>query len=454
MTQKVDYKSLKDLTGEEILGKIKDKSLSVPKEERDTLVGFAQMDASKREDFLKGKYPEGDITQPKETPAATTGNFEIPQAPEPPKGEATPAHEPKTPEPKPGTEGYFTSASKQLMDDLLKKESQLKKQTATNSKLGRENKILRSELGEVKKQIADLKAVKEKEVDGNRPARPKLPRPKDFEDGVLDPAYAEAMEKYNDDIDVYENNLEAFSKSKEPEWFKPYADKLTKAEKAYEFSETRQQQEHEAFLNKSWEDMWNETMTLQKNLGLETTIDLRIINEYQQKVNNAFVKDANGKLVVDPVEAKQAESFLTNLSPKDKENYVKITKVVNNYFDFGEGYPRPMYPDLTKNAALLNAIERGGVDVSLFKPSSVSNQQRIDQLSAHQQKTENYAQPMSPAHMGSADPKLDSEQTQQEKMERLMEMNRTSRKNPAIMSDANFKTEFEKLRTELGMARK
>lgn len=459
---KVDYSKIADLSKAEITEKIRSGEIPTPPrgEEREKLLSFAAAEpgSDNRNKFLS----EIPAEQPDDQGGATPGD-----EPKPDSGNADlpgpPAKKPEIPAQSADTDdewlGYGNRESlidghkslKQSVDALQK---QVKDLRGSGGKLGRKVKDLETQLEERQKDLEEarkrLTDTKPTELDGDTGGKekPKRPDPGQFEDGEADPGYYEAMEKYNAERDTYIESMEnrvssLFSTVEQLEGKLQNVE--TKASKAHEFVSEETETRNQSQVLQGFDSMWDETRAFQKELGLNTSTDIRVINENWLAANNRNATDT---------ERKAAESYLKSLPQKDVEAFKRLAPVVNSMFDFSGGVPQKRYNSW--QACLWDTQTADGKPMAELFSDAVrpTNQPTPQQKAAMQRQREEQsgaARAMSAADYGSGDKGLNAPSGREEKLQRLKELNAMRAKNPrSFDGNSGQLQEYVSLAKELG----
>lgn len=468
MTQKVDYEKIKDLSGSQIMDSFKE--LNIPEfpegsKDREEFLKFAKLEPGSKERF--------DFINERKKPEET--HIEPPSDLEGPDNESAPSADPqeniKEPEgekitldhelKEPVVDNATASDDKpmvsveDLMNQIAKKDSEISNFRKQGGKSGRKIKELQKQIDELNSKINEQTSVSEPL---KKPSKPKRPKLKDYDNDPFDENYLSAMEQYDDKMDVYENQLERYY-FQEPDYVKSLRNELNdvknKSEQAYTYVSNSSQIEAENNKNKAWEDMWDKTKSIQEALNIKTSVDMKNINYYAKKLLNRDAVDANNYPIYTDAEIAEAQYFYNNLSKTDKENFEKTTKVVNSYFDFSNNLPKNKYDELDDDSVIMGIAKKNGLSVNGIKILKMSESEKADALSKKQKENENYVSGMDGSQIGVGDPKLGSEQSNEQKTNKLRDMAATVSKNPGVVKekhpsyDKAFAEEFSKLRFEL-----
>jgi hypothetical protein len=427
-------------------------------------MGFVKMENDARLAFIekkKGAASPGGKSgdEPGEEPGKKSDEPPAEPAPSDKKADGVGGDSPPpTPgeEPAEGEWGGYESKEKMLEAHTELREfaenlqSDLSKQRATNSRLGREVKEQKDQLSTVNTRLQELEAEK-KPAPVEKPTRPKKPKPDDFEEGIADPKYETAMQEYETGLDAYEEQREAYWEGKlstaEADFGKRVSELGSRVDKADEFvSETRGSQALTA-QEKAWNGMWEKTASFQKQLGLPTSVAIEKINPHALVRAGKDKKTEDGQPQYSDERIAEAEQFWKTLPDNDKKNFSKLVPVLNSFFDFGEGVPKAQYRTLAGCLSETGLVDKGYV---IHTPAPPSQRERDEALAAKQRESDGTARSMPADQAGGADKPLDGAQTWEEKFARLRELTEMRKERPrAFRDNPELLKEFNTLRSKL-----
>jgi hypothetical protein len=444
--KKLGVDDLLKLSKEDRLKAIKDGTAEIPSESKDP-------EGAKRwkEFYLSDpeKIPQKDSAP---APEAEPLKEEKKEQTEPPKDDIKPKEEkpPEAPEPKP--ESRFKSLE-EAEKAISEKESLINKQLESLSKLNQSSmansqlvKKLEADLEALKKAKKEEKVIEEIEIP-ELPEEPEAPDPTDNEkypEGVYDDKFIEADAKYRKDLNSYrkikkEHNVKLTDTLKKINEIRKEIEELKpQIEDVKKFKETSltQRMREETERNISSRDSIIEEM--QKNLGFETSVSWKRINDAALILNNEKA---------DPEARNIADSLIKSLSEEDKKQYQNLVKAASVVFE-NDGRPR-----YKPNSRLFRAaLEDEGFNFKEeFKKESPSPE--VDLTKVKQEKTAVSGIP--PDKIGGDENIQDK--TRDEKLERLKEIGKIldeiQHKGGSVKKEApNIWAEREKLMADLGVA--
>jgi hypothetical protein len=461
----VDYESIVEKPGEQILVMMNSGELSIPppgSPERAEFMDFVKMENDARLAFIekkKGAASPGDKPDESGDKPDESGKPPAEPAPSDKKADGV-GGEPPPPapgeEPAEGEWGGYESKEKMLEahTDLRASaeglQGDLAKQRATNSRLGREVKEQKDQLSTVNTRLQELED-KNTPAPVEKPTRPTKPKADDFEEGIADPKYETAMQEYETGLDTYEEQREAYWEGKlstaEANFDKRVSELGSRVDKADEFvSETRGSQAQTA-QEKAWSGMWEKTASFQKQLGLPTSVAIEKINPHALVRAGKDKKTEDGQPQYSEQRIAEADQFWKTLPDKDKENFNKLVPVLNSFFDFGEGTPKAQYRTLAGCLSETGLVDKGYV---IHTPAPPSQRERDEALAEKQRKSDGTAHSMPADQAGGSDKPLDGAQTWEEERTRLRELTEIRKEQPRRFRDnPELQKEFNTLRAKL-----
>jgi len=460
MAQKVtktdpkSYENLINTPTEDILKQVKSHDIEVLPADREQFLKFARLNPTERAEFIKAEFPapegsdnsslSGDTGDTSDTGAIDGSK---------PSGDGTPADTAQS-----GDDGSSPDSGDYLVQ-IDKLQAALNKQRAKNGETGQKVKALTEQLVETQKKL--------KELEENPPEPPKivempevpaLPDPEKYVQGTYDDEYKSAMENYQSELKDYSKKLKEYVNSSKPDWVKEIEDNLAeiqkKADAAHSFSENTLQEQVTTRADQAYQSMWSDVKEMQKLTGLDTKVSVDIINNSQKIVNAKDVKDGAGNPVYSDEEISSAQSVLSSLPAGDYDKYKKVVRIVSNQYGFDESGVPYKKMDLDSDLAWTAAIRKAGLtDVKMIIPNPPKSGDIAQRLSDTQNQ-----QSASPNHLSGSDlganEQLGQPTTTQEKQEKLLDMSKRINANRSLLNDKVFMQGFEKLRSELGLAKK
>lgn len=311
---------IKDMTTDDIRAKMRSGEIIPPKdlEERKKFIRFISQEPGSevRNSMLQELEPEG----PKSNDPPPEKEPESLEKP----GEKPPEKPPeRPPEQKPSKqwweelgyadEGQAGEKHKELLSDVSKKQEMIDRFNAERGTVGREKAELKKQLREAQEKLSEF----EKSNAPQKPQRPKRPSPDDFEDGQMDDKYLEAINKYEESMVTYEEQLDAYFESKLEGKPEPKPREEVPSENP-------------------WNEVFNDDIPqLQEKFGLKTTIPFSQIN-----ANKWIVENPRN---YSPDQVAEAKSFLEKVPPSDTEKFQKIVKAVSAKYDVVDSTPIKRY---------------------------------------------------------------------------------------------------------------
>lgn len=444
-TDPKSYESLLNIDGKELLAKIRSHEISVASPEREKFVNFAKMNADQRKEFVNSLVPKTSVSATPEKPDAAASGTPAPAhtdvkgvPPAPPSG--------KQDKPDAGSE-YID------LVEITKLQENLKKQRTTNSQLGQKVKALTEQLTELQTKLTESEKTKSPPVQLEMPDVPEMPDPEKYTEGLYDEGYKTAMSNYKSAVKDFHVKLSEYVKKVKPDYVAQIEQELNsvkkKTDEVYNFTAEvktdREQNEHK----RAWDGLWTEVEKIQKTTGLETPVPIEIINANQIILNNPKSHT--------PEEVATADKVIKSLPKEVYEKYQKITKVVTNLYDFDtDGKPVRNYSDLDDDLAWHVAIRKAGLDgeIKALKPVPLTPAEVSQRLADKQQKDNMAAAPMPASSIGASEEPLNQATTTEEKKRKLLDMAQRLKENPRLYNDKAFLSDFDKLRAEMGLARK
>lgn len=331
----IEYDALIKLTGEEITLKMKNGEIAVPPKGKDRIefLEFTSKTPEEREAWIKSRTGSPDPEPPVKK---EDGSEVVPDS----KVENTPVKKeddkPQTWWEKRGysTEDEATTAIDSLRDFASKQKENFDRLNADRGKLGKK-------LIDLEKEVSELRSKKpEERKDTSRPVRPKRPKASEFDDGVLDPKYHEALGNYEDQLSSYEVGLETYLLSAKPD----IENRLKKFEETIQSNETEKAKSH---VDTAFDEMWKEARTAQEEFGLKTSRDLKEINEV------AIVLDPKRANMYTDQERADADKLWKSYPEADRKAFVSMIEVISAQYDFSDGPPVKRFKN--RDAALIEA---------------------------------------------------------------------------------------------------
>jgi hypothetical protein len=433
----------------------------ITKEDRESILKFAGMTKEQRQAYVN------ELNGASQPPEAV-----VPPEPEPklPEIPATPPAAPAVP---PAVEDKPQEAESvsEFLERISAQNEEIKKHRAANSRLGQQNDSLNKQLEkllkdheDLRKQLGEIAAEKAPK----KPVRPKLPNPKDFEDGALDPKYHDKVNEYNAAIEQYDIQYEQYMDSKKPGYVTSLEEELRqvkpRVEEVVEYTTSTRNSQRQSEHERKWSDMWETAMAVQGDLGLKTSIPLKTINEQMTIVQNATAVDQNGNRIYSDAQVGAAQAFMTKLNVEDRKSYDNTVKLMSNLYRFDSSTPElydsffdPKKPEHRK-VMLQNAALKAGVDLSSFGTyvqAPMSEAERMAELAKRQQNENSQAMPGSA--VGASDPSVFNQKPKNEKISRLKELVAMAKGSPRLFKpgvpeyDQKLAEEYFKLRKELGV---
>lgn len=442
------YEGLLKESGEELLNKIRSGEIVVPKSEsREDFIKFVGLDENGRNEFIKSIKPvSGDEkVKPDESgkkPDEISGDSSIP----PETGDTESGKKPdspKTPE----------QAHQELLEKVGVLTNEVNKHRGNAGKLGKQVKDLNKSLEEARNTIAELqKSTTPSAKDA--PVMPDMPDPDDFVEGYMDPDYKDAQIKHHKAMKKFYEELAEYQKSTKPTWAQELSEQIDKTTKIVDNVKLSSEKNE---YDTAWSGLWSEAAKIQKLLGLSTSMDIKVINDNQIIKNNKDAKDSDGNPYYTQDVINSALLFLDKVSDEDYDKFSKVTKIINQLYTVDEsGMPNRNFQDKDENVSMQAAIALAGLtgQVKALEMTEPSNADLADRLSKKQATNSNLSTGMPASEVGAHDDRLISELTTTEKQEKLLDMNKKIRSNQSLLKDTQFMESFNKLRADLGVARK
>jgi hypothetical protein len=399
---------IKDFSDKEITEKMRSGEIVPPKrgtQEREVFNRFLAMKKEEREKFLSESQSPAPPSPPKE---GGEKKDEIPVTPPAPPVVPVPPTPPEPPKKAWYEElGYENEdKAKESHKKILELNNQLQAIIdSLNSKEGKRGdqiKALTEERERLLKELGELRKSSQPVVE--KPKRPKRPNPKEYENGMLDEKYVEAVEHYETEIEAY------IEKSNE----------FLKESLKREISETLPKQTPQVIVEPQNDDgaLWDKLFDkdipeFQKRYSLDTTVPIR-------RISDSFnVVDPKSKAT--PQERAIAQAFLDSVPKKDIDAYHKVRQAVEIAYDFSSGVPISRY----------RSIEGALYDYELIGEGKAFNVVRPVQLSAEEErsarerarlKNEKDVSAIPAFNLAGSDKKLSEYRTDDEKKARLQEL--------------------------------
>lgn len=444
------YQELVNVSGEKLNSMIANHELTIPKPEREDFFKFVKMNPEERTAFVSKLSPIPDSNAAGAQPDPKSGSVQ----PVPPQSGVGIPPVPPVPAsgPKPETGSEY-------LVDIDKLQTSLKAQRAKNGELGQTVKTLKEREAELLKQIENLQKATPSAQADTMPVMPDLPDPDKYVEGIYDEEYKKAAAKYRDDLKQYNANLNTYFSSKKPAWAEELSQKLesvkTKAEQASAYVEQTTQNLSASRVETALNDMWQDVKALQSAVGLKTSVPIDILNRNQIIVNSQSIKNSDGSPLYSAEEVAAATNVIKSVPEKEYENFKSMVKIVGNLYKFDvDGTPMPMY-DIDKDLAWQAAIRKAGISgLTAVVPKPLKPDEMSDRLSQQQHQQAQYPDSMNGSQIGASDDSIRSPSGTLEKQKQLLEMAQRIQKNPSLLRDRKIVEEYDKLRQELGLARK
>lgn len=450
LKDKVSFHNLKDLSPEEISKKLKASEFGVSPEEADMFKEFATAAPgseirlkilSDRKETPPGIVPGSDeVVIPPVDAAITPEVVSVEIDPDDPT--AVVPDKPKALEPK---EEEIVETSVIPIDKYAEALQERDSHRKSNSKLGNENRELKAKLAEIQKQLAEKAAAAEPEVVSMEAPIP--PSPDDFDEGLYSADYIKAQSKYAKDYSEYVKQ----SSNIPPAWAKKLMDEVetikTKVEPAYNYATTEQQTRAETIQEKGWNDMWENTVELQKKLNLSTgNLTPQQLNYYVLRQGNPLDKDRNPIYPASEVEG--ARNFMKEVPKEVNDNFDKLSKVINSYYNFDGDIPVKS-SDIRDEFLIPAIIDKLGLKINTIVPVKDSKPS-VGDLSKHQIKVSQSESALPATELGANTDTLNNSLSVDQKIERYNRMAKAFLKNPhQCKKNLNWMAEYEALEKEM-----
>jgi hypothetical protein len=335
--------SVKDLTKEEVVAKMRSGELIPPKKgaERDEFFKFIDMSKEQREAHLSGDKP---------------ANPPAPAVPPKEEGKEPPKEPPKE-APKEMWEemGYESKekaveAHRSLVDLNNRLQATLDSLNAKEGKRGSEMKRLTEERDKILKEMDELKKASAPKIE--KPVKPVIPNPKNFENGAFDEKYLEAYAKWETDMDIFTD--------KQATWL---AEETTKR-----VLEKMPKPDNHDHAEPSGDSEWNKFFDtdipeFQKRMNLVTSVPVR-------RISDAYIT-LDPKSAATPQERAVAQAFLKTVSQGDLDTYGKVKQAIDVAYDFESGIPHSRYKTI-EGALYDNGMIGEGKMFNVVRPVQLS----------------------------------------------------------------------------------
>ncbi len=319
---------------------------------------------------------------------------------------------------------------KRLLETTSRLQQQIDQLNAKGGKTGQELKQLKEEKARLESELAGFR----KKPEIKKPELPKVPRPSDYEDGLLDEKYASDLEKYNNDMATYTENLLQYSSHVTEQKIETVEEKIRNIPKSEPSGPT------------GFDKMFDkEIPDFQKRFGLETTVSIRYMNDLVVKSQSK-----------DPVEAARAKQLMSSLTPNDVSAYNKVAQAIAvAYEGLDEGNPRLKYRTI-EGALFDNDLIGDGKTFNKVKQSQLTPEQEKELIEKKRKENEQHVSAIPASSSTSQDVPPASGQTLEEKKMRyktLVDTYNLALNRGKIAKDSFEKTpeyqEYLKLRTEI-----
>ena len=329
------------------------------------------------------------------------------------------------------SEDKVKETHKSLLETTSRLQQQIDQMNAKGGKTGQELKQYKEKVASLESELAGFR----KKTEIKKPELPKVPRPSDYEDGLLDERYASDLEKYNEDMAVYTENLLQYSSHVTEQKIETVEEKIRNIPKSEPSGPT------------GFDKMFdNEIPDFQKRFGLETTVSIRYMNDLVVKSQSK-----------DPVEAARAKQLISSLAPNDVNAYNKVTQAIAvAYEGLDEGNPRLRYRSI-EGALFDNGLIGEGKTFNTVKQSQLTPEQEKELIEKKRKENEQSVSAIPASSATSQDIPPASGQTFDEKQKRfkdlLDEYNIVLNRGKPIEISAFEKSplydEYKRLRAEL-----
>jgi len=451
---KKSLQPIKGLTKQEIIAKMQSGEFIPPsrdqEQDRAEFFSFVGMSAEERDKYLAGDEPpkptaggqEGKPEEPPPSPEGTPSGEPPAAAAEPPKPAETPAggEPPKHNDPWFKELGHESEEkAKEAYRNLLVVSSNLQDQinnlNAKEGKRGQELRRLKEENDALLKKLGAAAPSAELK----RPVRPKRPNPAEFENGSFDEKYIEAVNKFDSDLTVYEEQLESYQQE---------TVSRTVAERLKQVAPSPTEPD-------KWEKMFNvDIPTFQKKYKLETTVPVRQISD-----NYSIISPSN--TTATPQEKAIAKAFIEGLPQTDLDNYLMVRAAVEKVYDFTSGMPESAYRTIEGGLADIGMLDqyipRTQPQPQSPKPVPLSKAEEEEARRSEREKNGSSATPIPGSGLASGDSQITKPQGVDEQKEEyrslLSEYNRAlqSPKTRLAFEQTDKFRRLVKLKTDLGI---
>ena len=351
MKTRQEYETIKGLSTEDINAKMSSGEIEVPEKgpERDAFLNFAMLpaDSAERNAFLddleSGGSPAGDSAEDKQEPTPADGDGGTTE--DAGDGEGASSSDPKWKQLGYESEEAMYAAVETLKNDVITGQQALDRFNAERGKIGQKVKDAEKRAAEREAEAEELrKKLKENApAPKTRPAIPELPSPDEFDDGVADDKYTDAMADYRRSVSQYQEDLAAYDASitsRLDSLQEVVSEIKPKVDRASSYVEDTSLSAAANATSAAWEGMWNSTKLdkFVKDYQLNTTIPAQQISNAWATINAA--KDAEPANRPDPGSLAVAQRTVNALTEADKANYGKVKLAIESFYDFSEGIPK------------------------------------------------------------------------------------------------------------------
>jgi hypothetical protein len=294
------------------------------------------------------------------------------------------------------SEEKLKETHKSLLETPQRLQSQIDQLNASGGKKGQELKQHKEQIAKLESELAGLR----KKPEIKKPELPKVPRPSDYEDGLLDERYVSDLEKYNDAMASYTEELLRYSSHVTEQKLETVEEKIRNIPKSDPSGLT----EMDKLFN-------NDIPDFQKRFGLETTVSVRYINDLVAKSQSK-----------DPAEVARANKLISELPPSDVANYNKIQQAMAVAYDgLNEGAPRLRYRSI-ESALFDNDMLGDGKTFNKVKQTQLSPEQEKEMIEKKRKENEQHVSAIPASSASSSDTLPASGQTIDEKKKRLKDL--------------------------------
>lgn len=450
LKDKVSFRDIKDLSTGEIQGKLKAREFGLSPDEAETFKKFATA-APGSETRIKilsdQQEAPPDIVPGSEEdvkpPVQPATNPELPPVvidPDDPTATIVPDKHSVPAE----NEVETTDTPVVTIDKYASATQERDAHRRANSKLGKELSDVKAKLVETQKKLSEKAKAEPEIVPLEAPSPPSLDK---YDEGAYDAEYINARTDYE------KKYMEYAKKSGEtpPAWANELVEKVTKletkAEQAFNYTTSEQQAKADTIQNRGWNDMWKNTVEIQKKLNLPTgNLTPEQLNYHVIRAGNPV--DGEGRSIYPANEVESANGFMKEVPEAVSANFDKLSKVVNSYYEFGGDVPQKK-TDIADEFFLPAIVKKLGLNIKTLVPVPNSNHS-VEALSEHQTKNFQSENATPATEHGAPTDSLSNSMSQDEKILKYNRMAKAYLNNPhSCKQNLQWMDEYNKLEREI-----